>query len=80
MILDGEGNLLGYALECEDSDMDVMIFSRSYKGPIKPYIDVKVEEILDKSRCVTQRFMLLNDNHGIESIVFNYTGERISAG
>jgi hypothetical protein len=74
IMLDGGGNLIGYALECEDNDMDVMVFSRFYEGSMRHYIDEKVEEILEKSRCVTRRFMLLNENCGTERILFNYTG------
>ena len=72
-ITDNKGNILGYALECDEGELDICIFLAVYKGMTKLYIDKKIEEILSKSKCATQRVVLINERLGIEKIPTNYT-------
>jgi hypothetical protein len=73
VMYDNRGNVLGYALECEDSDLDICIFKGAYKEPFKPYIDKKIDKILSTVKCSTTRIILINENCGTEHIIMNFT-------
>jgi len=70
------GEIVGYALECADSDMDACIFERHYRGGLKDAIDGKVGEIMRAGNYCTKRMLLINDNGGIVRVLGNFTGKQ----
>jgi hypothetical protein len=76
--LDQQGGsvTIGYALECNDRDMDICINEGFYRGGLKDAINEIVDKILGNGDYCTQRVLLVNGGGGITRVLQNFTGRQ----